>query len=662
METARLVDTEADAGQLLPVDRALAAAQALPLLATYFADAPSWALAAQPQLAEADPGTEELAGFLRMRVALAAMARLEPILSRIIDRPSFFYAREAEDSVGSLRGTLDIPRFTRSRLRPESPRRYPVKVINRRYATPENVAACYAVLWMSSELAVAPLRAIPEGAPEYRAVLDARSRLAAWMRQPVLVHCRVKALEVRRRRILPKLLDTMRQRLSSGRIMAPDRYERLVQWIEAAERIQAGAEAGPIEWSFYDDRFDTKLFEIWSLGRLITALEQTLGPPSQAASSLLERARSPIRTWQFGSARLQLYFQPSLARLTKEPARWMFVEPHNEPLTGFPDIGVTVTPVIGLPFAILADPKLRRRRSAPTEELYKMLGYFGNMAQSSALGTIIFYSPGDPRTYRLEAKPAGELLALGIDPSNAEATSAAFATIAQQARDAAGIDQDVVRLLAAAAQAGEASQEATTTIRQNAAVTAMLTAAEALPEASLAPVRKSTSATLSAIWDRLSTDTATMLVTAEFFGVTAPSDADHSGPLLGLAAVCERVLFENVLADPMRSRPELFPADATFGTFIRWLADACRSHPHEPQGTSLRARLARSPAMNTEALAALIGDLRRLNSQYRIPAAHRDFVVQSLWAEGRSLVLDPTQGILTRLVQATTLGHLASQP
>jgi len=75
MQTAQLVDAETDAGQLLPADRAVAAAQALPLLATYFADAPSWALAAQAQLAEADPGTEELAAFLRMRVALAAMVR-----------------------------------------------------------------------------------------------------------------------------------------------------------------------------------------------------------------------------------------------------------------------------------------------------------------------------------------------------------------------------------------------------------------------------------------------------------------------------------------------------------------------------------------------------------------------------------------------------------
>lgn len=661
MATPDLLDPETTAGRLLPADRAIAAGQALPLLATYFADAPSWALSAQPQLAQTDPGTEDLAAFLRMRVALAAMARLEPILSKILDRPSFYYARQTDEAIGSLRGTLDVPRFTRSRLRPESPRRYPVKVIDRRYATPENTAACYAALWMSRELADAPLHAIPEGAPEYRAVLDARSRLAALLRQPVLVHCRAQALDVRRRRALAQLLDTIRQRLRSGRVMAPDRYERLVLWLEAAERVRAGAEAGPIEWSFYDDRFDTKLFEIWSLRQLITALEGTLGPPSQAASSLLERARSPIRTWQFGAARVQLFFQPSLARLTKEPTRWLFTEPRTEPLTGFPDIGITVTQVTGASGVILIDPKLRRRPSAPTEELYKMLGYFGNLTTGPVLGTIIFYSPGDPRTYRLEAKPGGELLALGIDLAHADATAAAFAAVAEQARKAAGIDQNTLKLLAAA-QAGEDSEEATTAIRQNAAVSAMIAAVGALPEASLAPVRKSTSATLQAIWGRLSADTITMLVTAEYFGINAPGDADHSGPLLGLAAACERVLYENVLADAAQARPDLFPDDATFGTFIRWLTDASRSHPREPQGASLAARLVRSPSVDADALATLVGDLRVLNTQYRIPAAHRDVVTQALWAAGRALILDPTRGVLTRLVQATTPRHQASRP
>lgn len=650
-----LLEVEAGAGRFRSDDRAIVTEQALPLLATYFADAPSWALASRAQLAKVDPETDELATFLRMRVALAAMDRLEPILRGILQRASFFYAREAEESVGALRGTLDLQRFVQTRLRPESPRRYPVRVLRRRYATPENAAACYAALWMARELADAPLHALPKGAPEYRQVLDHRSLLAQWLRQPALAQAEPDARHTRRQRDLLALLDAVRVRIDGGRIAGPDRYQRLVAWLESVEGLRVGAAAGTVEWSFYDERFDTKLFEIWSLFHLIRALERELGPPTQAVTSLLERGRDAIRSWQFGAVRVHLYFQPSLSRIAEGPVRWNFVAPTKEALTGFPDIALRITPVGRPPFAILLDPKLRQRHAAPADELYKVLGYFGNLPPQPVRGGIIFYSPGNSRLYRLKAGPNEQLLAVGTDPHDDSGTEAGFRVLAEMVRDAAAVDPEVIRLLEASAGEGDDAKEATTAIRQRAAVDAMSAAAAAMPEASLAPVRKSTSATLSSIWDRLSPATTTMLVTAEYFGTTAPNDADHSGPLLGLAAACERVLFENVFDDVMQARPDLFGTGATLGTLIHWLTDATRRRPRDPEGSYLARHLGSRPAIVTSALEHLTGELRRLNVDYRIPAAHRDVVTQALWSSGRSLILDPTSGILSRLVKATTV-------
>jgi hypothetical protein len=50
----------------------------------------------------------------------------------------------------------------------------------------------------------------------------------------------------------------------------------------------------------------------------------------------------------------------------------------------------------------------------------------------------------------------------------------------------------------------------------------------------------------------------------------------------------------------------------------------------------------------------MTGDLRRLNVDFRIPAAHRELVPQRLWADGRSLIIDPTAGLLERLIDATS--------
>jgi hypothetical protein len=60
-----------------------------------------------------------------------------------------------------------------------------------------------------------------------------------------------------------------------------------------------------------------------------------------------------------------------------------------------------------------------------------------------------------------------------------------------------------------------------------------------------------------------------------------------------------------------------------------------------------------NPAIKQQELWHMTGDLRRLNVAYRIPAAHRDLVSQSLWAEGRGLIIDPSNGLLRRLVVAT---------
>ena len=588
-----------------------------------------------------------------MRVALASLTRLEPLLAAILARPSFFYASEHEESVGDLRGTLDMTRYVRTRLRPESPRRYPVRVINRRFTTPENIAAAYAGLLMARELADAPLHVLPQGAPEYRSVLAGTSQLRRWLAMPALSQNRAAAIEVRRHRRVDEVIAQARHRVDGGHVAGHERYSRLLDWLETVEQRSADAAAGDVEWSFYDERFDTKLFEIWGLGKTIEACEAVLGPPTQAAGSLLERARSPMRSWNFGAVKVRLYFQPGLSRLSGQPAKWVITEPTPGHLAGFPDLGVTITPVGQDPIVVLIDPKLRRRKSAPSDELYKLIGYFGNLPTQPVKGAIVFYSPSGATTYRLEQAGGDELLAVGIDLSDGTGTADQFTRIAEMIRATAAVPEAVVLQLAGAAGTGEAAKEASASIRQQLAVQTMEAAAAVLPPASLAPTEKTTSASLDVFWDRLSSDLQRMLVTAEYFGGTAPKDADHSGPLLGLAAACEGVLADNLFAALAAKRPDLFGENATFGTMIHWLTDSGRNHPRDDAGRYLYGEMTRNPAVKQQQLWHMTGDLRRLNVDYRIPAAHREVVSQALWAEGRRLIIDATTGLLARLVQAT---------
>lgn len=645
-------DGEAEAGRFSAADRSIVTAQCLPLLAGYFADAPTWALRSQGQLDGTKDATGDLANFVRMRVAIASFTRLEPLLGAIVAQPSFFYALEHEESVGDLRGTLDMTRYLRTRLRPESPRRYPVRVINRRFTTPENIAAAYAALLMARDLADAPLHVLPPGAPEYRSVLAGMAQLHRWLAMPAFGQNRDEAIQVRRHRRVDEVIGRARRRIDGGRVAGHERYSRLLDWLETAERRTADTAAGQVDWSFYDERFDTKLFEIWGLGRLIQACEVVMGPPTQAAGSLLERARSPIRSWNFGAVKVRLYFQPGLSRLSGEPAVWKITEPVTSYLAGFPDLGVTITPVGQAPIVVLVDPKLRRRDSAPSDELYKLIGYFGNLPPQPVKGAILYYSPSGATTYRLDKAGGGDLLAIGIDLGDDAATTAQFARVAEMIRATAAVPKGLITKLAGVAGDRETAEEVMTSIRQQLAVQTMEAAAAVLAPASLAPVEKTTSASLAAFWDRLSPDLQRMIVTAEYFGATAPKDADHSGPLLGLAAACEGVLADMLFQALSIKRDDLFPNGATFGTMIHWLTDSGRRSPRDEQGRYLYGEMVRNPSINQKLVWHMTSDLRMLNVAYRIPAAHRELVSQTLWAEGRSLILDPSNGLLRRLVTA----------
>lgn len=654
-----LIDEEVapGGGYFDQVARRAATETALSLVTTYFVAGSAWDLEARPTVAPS-ASDDDLAQFVRMRVALAAARRLEPILHRVLANPSFYYGRETTESIGSLSGPLDVGRYLRTRLRHEAPRRYPIQVIRRHYVTPENTAACYGASWIAAELSRAPLHLIPRTSPEATEVASRRTRFAQLLRQPVLLETLSTAHDTRRASRLPGLLSEAMDRLDTGRIAAREPYRELFEWFTTFDPDRATAEPGSMEWAFYDERFDTKLFEIWSLQLLGEALTERLGPPLSPMAPLYRRSAGPLLEWHFGSAKVRLYYQASLAQLSVTgQVHWHYEAGADGDLRGFPDLAVEIQGLGEARKIVLIDPKLRQRFSVPTEEIYKLLGYFGNLkANQPALGAIVYYRPQDVSHYRLDDDRDGTIYAIGVDPLDLPNSRIEFARLASLVLQTTGISETLVaRLRAAASNAdADAAEETSAAIRQGAVVDAMLNAAKAIPEPSLAPIRKTTEAQLSALWPDLSADTQTMLVTAEYFGATAPNDADHSGPLLGLAASCERLLYERLLNLLIAARPGILEAEATLGTVIRWLTDACRRQPRYPEGRFIQTEMLTGQYGSLSKLCQTTSDLRRLNVDYRIPAAHREVVTQQLWMSGRSVVLDPGTGLLARLSQALT--------
>lgn len=648
--------SEPEAGSFSQNGRDAAIRVALPYLATYFADAPTWTLQTRPDIEAVDRDLDDLAQFVRMRVAVAAAGALEPILAELDGRASFQYTRRAEESRGSLRGKLDIPRYARARLRPDAPRRYPIQSVRRRFATPENALASYAARWVSSELGQSPIHLLPEDGPERRAIHEGRASLARRLRRPMLADASDLAMETRRQGALPQLLDRVERRVEQGHVRATDLYTELVEFVRSFNPEQSTAEPGGIPWAIYDSQFDSKLFEIWSLAMLVEALKARLGGPASGPRPLYERGRHPIATWHLGTAKVLLYFQRALSQLSPAGTSWSFVEPSEEALGGIPDLSVVVEQLGSGSTPIIIDPKLRRREQAPTEEIYKLLGYFGNLQGAPGrLGAIVFYSPGEPQLYRLKDGDGGCLLAIGVDPLNAEAASNHFQLVADLVLEPTGLSSSTVAQWKSMTSAG-ASEDDIAQFHQNAALESMLAAASAQPVGALDPARKAAAASLHEVWDRLTDEAQMMVVTAEYFGLQAPREADHSGPLLGLAAACERVLYDLLFGEIIQEAPGLYDRGQTLGSFVRSLDDAARSTPTREDGRVVASKLGEA-GIDPRTLRPLARRLHRLKNEFRNPAAHRDIVGQDLWARGRRFILlseDSVLLLLYRTLQEAT--------
>lgn len=632
-------------GRLSRSAREAASSTALELLGTYFADAPTWVLQHQRQVAQGDVELEELASAIRIRVALSAARRLDELLHQISTRLSFRYARVADETIGGVRGRLDVPSYIRTRARRDVPRRYPVRVLQRRHETPENVLAMYAAGWVTHELRNLRSDILPPRSPERIELLERHASLTRTLTHPVFAQAAEAANAVWRQGRLNPLVDQVEARIDGGHLAWPDPYKQLVEWIRAFD--PSAATGGTlIEWGIYDERFDPKLFEIWILHQIGKALERRLGSPAEYRP-LWERGSAATYAWKLGGSSLRLHFQLALSGLSQP--RWKWAD--GKALEGVPDVTAHVATARSGEAATLIDAKLRQRDIQPTEELYKLLGYFHNRdLTSKPYGAIVYYAPEGLVIKELLAEDGGKALSLGVDPSRYEEDSPAFDALASLLVDLLDRMDPDARLFGDGA---DQTDEAVTRVQER-VVADLLARAQSLPPGSLDPYRHLMESQLPTVWPVLDDEIQTILVTAEYFGASAPGGADLSGPLLGLCSVCERLLCgPGALFDRMaQAHPSHVRSPVTLGAAM--LLKRARK-PRDETDHVVRSFIDCDPGIDSNGILQLAGKLLALN-EHRRAAAHTEVILRERWQTGHGLVLGrgdiEESGLLPRLVAA----------
>lgn len=628
-----LDENAARGGSLSPSGRKAAIGHALPLVGRYFQSqgSPS-SLRGADSIGRGDEplsSDARLIAGLRLRAALATSDRLLSVLEEIGRRPTFRYSLAQAESVGQLQGTLDIARYVMRSPIGEGPPAYPAIDVRRSSETPENVMCAYAILWLCQETTQAlDASDATAGSPESISAVDFLERFEAVLASPAFGEGRDAARSALVRGTEDQLMERVEERLRRGEVGNPEPYADLLSLLIDLRRNGPTGEAGVDQWSFYDEAFDARLFELWCLYRLGGAVSEALSVERPSVMSDWTGGGLTFR-WSRPVGTVELHYQRSLTTTSDAQPRW--TRPGSgKTLRGMPDFIVTARTHAGEERVALLDAKLRQRSGPPTEELYKVLGYFNNFGlDRAARGAILYHAPQEHQpllyTYK-DAASSGVLMATALNPSNEVQVVQGLKPVADMVVGLLGLPPVASR--------DESSRlgHIEGVIRQR--LTELEAIAVTLSPQTLDASKKRLKAALGdPCWTNLDNDAQKMVATAEHVGFFLESDADFSGPVLGLLSPLEAILQKRVIEPAKAAHPEVpgFQRVLTLGNTLGMIKHAVEGNDG-PASAALREVLDASQIPYPR-LRAAVDVMWNLNVDYRRPAAHKATLSEQQWLD-----------------------------
>lgn len=633
-----LVD-EAPGGALSDAGRQAAIEASLSLLGLYFSGGDQ-ELADRRAISRSDVDLEmeALRAGLRMRVAMAASRRLLGLLDAVARRPTFRYELRSTEHVGSLSGALDINRWVTRPRGGDQDLTFPVVEVTRGSRTPENTLACYAALWIARELRSSLAASLAsKDAVEYAAVRQARGRLERAVGIPAFANCRRDAEGVRTHAATERLVSQVRRRLQRREIANPAPYRDLVQWIEECLGGSPAVDPGSIDLTLYGARFDNKLYELWCLGALGRAIAQALNLPDPTINPAW-RNKAPAHTFENFAGRIEIFFQRSLSSVDpSHAARWQ--KDNGRRLGGIPDLVVKAKPAgTDSRFAVI-DPKLRQRDRVPAEELYKILGYLQNFDIRPPVGVVLVYT-----TSTDQAEPdvfsdgdGGTLMSVALNPAApAEVTAAALDAVVRMVLDLIAYqvpERSSPRGAATDTTEDENAEGVVGAVRLSMVNWGQSHLAEIAPSRDRIETLVATER-----WEALSEDVQVMMATADLVGHQLDPAADFSGPVIGLCAAVEYLLHEVVVVPVVGSDRARERRMRTLGAVLDAIDLAARGKGG-PIPRDIDQHM-QALGLDLAAVTALMPTWRRMNTSFRVPAAHRHVLTKSDWQQLYRLIME----------------------
>ena len=568
-----------------------------------------------------------LSSSLRFRGTLSVAGQVIQIVESIQRRPTFRYALVDSESIGQVTGALDVGRYVSTRATSfGSAPTFPITDVRRNSDTPENVLAVYSCLWIIEELVESALLAqVPKAAPEAMRSVELQDRLRALLNRPSFQSLKEMSAEVLRRKNPTVLFERVRERLRRHEIADGTGYGDLLRYVEQLHLYGPAGLDGLEPWSFYDDSFDPRLFELWCLHQLGICVSKAL---SVSEPTFESSATGLAYKWERPAGTIEIYFQRSLTSvISGASSYWRRVDGGS--IQGKPDFVVKVTAreTGNVRFAIV-DAKLRQRSGVPTEELYKILGYFQNFGIfNDQKGVIISYDPAlrESRFYEYySGETNGHMIATVLNPADVRQSESGLFPVASmilglldipvRAQMNVGEDDEV-----------EAGRVVDARLQELAAISVTIA-----PQTLEASERRLKALLGESRWNGVDDAGRVMMATAEHVGFFLSEEADYSGPILGLISPIERLLDQRLVQlvrDKLPSERRL--KRLTLGALLNYIEQALTSGS-DVLALEFKGAIGELGLDHAEFL-SITHDLQQLNRSYRAPAAHKESMSRKDW-------------------------------
>jgi hypothetical protein len=345
------------------------------------------------------------------------IADLERCLSMAqIDKNVVFY--------GEIQGKLNVGRYTRKLAEARFPKEYPCIVKTKTYVSPENVYVIFIinnVLRMLDNFKNFLLKKKRGNAFSELELIEHHSRAFRFFStKAYFKECQGYAAQILKSygEIYPEdLKNVIFNRIHKGKIRNAYMYQRIFDWYDTFRHgsvLELGVQK--LNVLRYSDDFANRLFELWCLYNIKETFISSFGAVLIEENNIMEIGDGYVYKLSVPTGgTLEIYYQKgvNLYWESEDELIWKYSkEDKKSGLRGIPDISVRYTAKDDA--LVMIDIKNRvRTAGSNSEEIYKMIGYFGNFKRAfenrfsqnvKKQGALIFRNDAIPNNEYLESE------------------------------------------------------------------------------------------------------------------------------------------------------------------------------------------------------------------------------------------------------------------